>query len=362
MNRLLSYKILGNTLAAWGTAFLITLFGFLLLWMIRKLAERYISKGSGDKRWGVMWMTDSLLKKTYLPLFLMSFFYFGSLVLNVSPRVLPWMSGAVMATLIIQVAVWAVVIVNLAADRYQEKSLTDTTRVTTLRAVKFTINLLILVISLLLILSNIPGVNISTLVASLGIGGIAVALAVQNILSDLFASFSIMFDKPFVIGDFIIVDTFLGTVDHIGLKTTRLRSLSGEQLVFSNNDLLKSRIRNYKRMFERRVVFSIGVLYDTPLEKLKEIPGWIRTTIEALEKTRFDRSHFQSFGDYALNFETVYYVLDSDYNRYMDIQQSINLTIFEKFASEGVGFAFPTRTIHIADSGETAPETQDARI
>ncbi|MGA9537034.1 MAG: mechanosensitive ion channel family protein, partial [Desulfobacterales bacterium] len=179
--------------------------------------------------------------------------------------------------------------------------------------------------------------------------GIAVALAVQNILSDLFASLSIVLDKPFVIDDFIIVDNYMGTVEHIGLKTTRLRSLSGEYLVFSNNDLLKSRIRNYTRMLERRVVFSIGVTYQTPLEKLKQVPATIRKIIESQEAVRFDRAHFQGYGDFALKFEVVYYVLNPDYNRYMDIQQSINLAIFESFEKEGIDFAYPTQQLYIGD-------------
>jgi small-conductance mechanosensitive channel len=144
----------------------------------------------------------------------------------------------------------------------------------------------------------------------------------------------------------------MGTVEHIGLKTTRLRSLSGEQLIFSNNDLLKSRVRNYKRMAERRVVFSIGVTYQTPSGKLKHIPDTIRQIIEGLETVRFDRAHFQGYGDYALNFEVVYYVLDADYNRYMDIQQDINLAIYEAFEREGIEFAYPTQTLYIEGSPE----------
>jgi small-conductance mechanosensitive channel len=144
------------------------------------------------------------------------------------------------------------------------------------------------------------------LIASLGVGSIAVALAVQNILADLFASLSIALDQPFVIGDFIIVDDYLGTVENIGLKTTRVRSLSGEQLIFANNDLLNSRIRNYKRMGERRVVFSFCVTYQTPYAKLRMIPELIQNIIEANPDTRFDRAHFRAFGDSALNFEVVY--------------------------------------------------------
>jgi len=174
-----------------------------------------------------------------------------------------------------------------------------------------------------------------------------VALAVQNILGDLFASLSIVLDKPFAVGDFLIIDEHMGAVENVGLKTTRVRSLSGEQLVFSNADLLKSRIRNFGRMFERRVVFKIGVTYQTPRDKLQRIPAMIREAIQRQDKVRFDRSHFQAYGDYALTFETVYYVLSPDYNQYMDIQQAINLEIHEAFEAEGIEFAYPTQTLFL---------------
>lgn len=202
---------------------------------------------------------------------------------------------------------------------------------------------------LLLILDNL-GLNVSALIASLGIGGIAVALAVQNILGDLFASLSIAIDKPFVIGDFIIVDDLMGTVEHVGLKTSRIRSLGGEQIVFSNNDLLKSRIRNYKRMQERRVVFAIGVTYGTAEKELERIPDIIRQAIEAQPAARFDRTHFKGFGAFSLDFEAVYYVRQADYNVYMDAQQAINLQLVRDFAAKGIDFAFPTQTLHIASA------------
>lgn len=198
----------------------------------------------------------------------------------------------------------------------------------------------------LLILDNL-GLNVTALVASLGIGGVAVALAVQNILGDLFASLSIAIDKPFVIGDFVIVDDLAGTIEHVGLKTTRVRSLSGEQIIFANNDLLKSRIRNYKRMQERRAVFTIGVTYDTPADKLEAIPTMIREAIEALDDVRFDRAHFKSFGASSLDFESVYYLLKPDFVTYMDAQQAINLQLVRRFAAEGIEFAFPTQTLHL---------------
>lgn len=206
---------------------------------------------------------------------------------------------------------------------------------------------------LLLILDNL-GFNVTTLVASLGIGGVAVALAVQNILGDLFASLSIAIDKPFVIGDFIIVDDLTGTVEHVGLKTTRVRSLSGEQIIFSNNDLLKSRIRNYKRMRERRAVFGIGVTYDTPPEQLEALPGLIREAIEAQSEARFDRAHFKSFGPSSLDFEAVYYVLQPDYPVYMDVQQAINLQLVRSLAARNIEFAFPTQTLHLSGAMQWA--------
>lgn len=197
---------------------------------------------------------------------------------------------------------------------------------------------------LMLALDNL-GVDITALLAGLGVGGIAVALAVQNILGDLFASLSITLDRPFVVGDFIIVDEFLGSVESIGIKSVRLRSLSGEQVVMSNADLLSSRVRNYGRMMERRVVFSIHVRPETPRATLRRIPELIRAQIAAQPRARFDRSHFASYEEFSLRFETVYYVLSPDYNAYMDIQQALNLGIHEMLEAEGVEFAYPARRL-----------------
>lgn len=195
-------------------------------------------------------------------------------------------------------------------------------------------------ILILTVLANV-GVNITAFVTSLGIGGVAVALAVQNILSDLFASLSIGLDKPFVIGDFIIFGDVMGTVERVGLKTTHIRSLNGEQIVCSNTELLKNTIHNYKRMSQRRVVFSFGVSYATPPDSLEKIPVMIKQTIEKIEKTRFDRAHFKGFGSVTLDFEAVYFIVTDDFNLYMDIQQSINLTIMRELKTMNVDFALP---------------------
>jgi small-conductance mechanosensitive channel len=232
--------------------------------------------------------------------------------------------------------------------RYRkEQAAEDPGLATALGAVGILAQGIIWAIFLLLILQNL-GIQITALVTGLGIGGIAVALAVQNVLGDLLASLSIVLDKPFVIGDFVVVGEFSGTVEHVGLKTTRVRSLSGEQLVFSNSDLLGSRIRNFKRMQERRVAFTVGVTYGTGADKLERIPGMIREVVEGRELVRFDRCHFKSYGDFSLNFETVYYVLLPDYTSYMDVQQAINLEIYRRFQDAGIEFAFPTQTIFLA--------------
>lgn len=191
------------------------------------------------------------------------------------------------------------------------------------------------------------GLDVSALVAGLGIGGIAVALAAQNVLGDVFASLSILLDKPFAIGDFIIVGDCMGVVEHVGLKTTRVRSLSGEQLVFSNTDLLQSRIRNYQRMQERRCVFEFGVVYETPVEKVESIPVTVREVVVARPRVRFERCHFKALGESALQFEVVYHMSTPDYDAYMDVQQAINLELVRRFQAAGIAFAYPTRTLYV---------------
>ena len=180
------------------------------------------------------------------------------------------------------------------------------------------------------------------LIAGLGIGGIAIALAMQNVLGDLLASLSIALDKPFKVGDFLTIGEEKGTVEHIGIKSTRLRSISGEQIVMSNSDLLSSRVRNFGLLFERRINFKIGIVYETPREKIKQVPKILEEAIRAQPKTRFDRAHFTAFGDFSLNYEAVYFVLDPAYGTYMDVQQAINLRIHEEFEKAGIEFAYPT--------------------
>lgn len=205
---------------------------------------------------------------------------------------------------------------------------------------------LLWILGILMVLSNL-GINVTSLITGLGIGGIAIALALQNVLGDMFASFSIFTDKPFKVGDFIIVGDDMGTVEKIGIKSTRITTLEGQELIIPNKTLSEERINNYGRMKKRRVQFSLGVTYSTAFEKLGRIPEMVENIIKSQRDTQFDRAHFKRYGDSSLDFEVVYYVESADYNRYMDTQQAINLAIFERFAKEGIEFAFPSRTVYL---------------
>lgn len=191
------------------------------------------------------------------------------------------------------------------------------------------------------------GYDVTAVITGLGIGGIAVALAAQNILGDLFNYFVIFFDRPFEIGDFIVLDTKSGNVEHVGIKTTRIKSISGEQIIVSNTDLTNSRLHNFKRMEKRRILFNLGVTYQTPPEKLKQLPELIKTTIESVEFAEFDRAHFAAYGDFSLNFEIVYFVTNPEFKVYREVQQAINFKLYEAFAQLGVEFAYPTQTIFL---------------
>lgn len=239
-------------------------------------------------------------------------------------------------------------------DAHQDEDGSKRAAASTLMGLRWLILALAYSIILLLALQN-AGVDVTSLIAGLGIGGVAVALAVQSILGDLFASLTIALDKPFVIGDFIVVGSEMGTVEHIGLKGTRVRSISGEQLVIGNSDLLSSRIRNYKRMNERRVVIGLGVVYATPPDRLELINTIIRGAIEARPNVRFDRCHFCRFGASSLDFEAVYYITSPDYNAHMDAQQAVLLAIARSFQEHGIDFAFPTQTLYIARGESQAP-------
>jgi len=236
-------------------------------------------------------------------------------------------------------------------ETYWVKKEKDQAKKQALKSIITVIKIIIWSIVLIILLDNL-GIKISALVAGLGIGGIAIALAAQSFLGDLFSYFIIFFDRPFEIGDFIIIGDYKGTVEYIGLKTTRIHSLGGEQLIFSNQDLTNSRISNYKRMDRRRIVFQFGIIYQTTLTQLKKIPQIVEGIITQIPETTFDRAHFASYADFSLNFEVVYYIHDNDYNKYMDIQQEINFQLKEIFEKQGIEFAYPTQTVFLSNENK----------
>ena len=347
MQTFLDYEILGNLGRSWLLAITTVVAVYAGLLVLRRLVVRNLAALSRRTANEIDDLVQRVLEHTKVFFLLFVSLYAGTRVLYLPADMAQALRFIGVIVTVIQAAIWGNVIITAVVGRQIERRLADdASTAMTLNALGFISRLALWVVLLLLALENL-GIDVTALVTGLGIGGIAVALALQNILGDLFSSLSIVLDKPFVLGDFIIVDDKLGTVEHIGLKTTRVRSLSGEQLVFSNSDLLSARIRNFKRMYERRIVFTIGVTYDTPRATLERIPTLLRAAVEAQENARFDRAHFAAYGDFSINFETVYYVLVPDYNLYMDIQQAINLDIHRRFEEENIEFAFPTQTLHL---------------
>lgn len=345
----------GNTLGNYLLAIGILVGGTLLLKIFMRILARSLKKLNEKYPGETTRMAGETVERTKSVLLLFICAYIGSRVLTLPAAAEKAMRYMVIIAVGIQIGIWASALARKLVSLYISRQDNAQEYASARTMVNLGVRVLIWSAVLLMVLDNM-GFTITTLVAGLGVGGIAVAMASQQILADLFASLSIILDKPFRLGDFIIVGDLLGTVENIGLKTTRIRSLSGEEVVLANNDLLSSRIKNYATMQERRVVFTIGVEYNTAYDKLKSIPDWIKEVIESIEKTRFDRSHFSQYGNFSLNIETVYYVLSPDYLVYMDIQQAINLQIFKKFEQESVVFAFPTQTIHLHGKTESPQE------
>ena len=347
-------RLLGNAPLRWALAVVLLVAVWIALRGLRSLGRKRL-RAFAERTTNVFDdILSDLIAGVRTPLMLAVGIWAGAQVLELPGDVAGLLDTGITLILILQVALWGNRALQVAMRHYRDQDGMDGSRKTTLSALTFLGRLALFSLLLLLALENL-GVDITALLAGIGIGAVAIGLALQNILGDLFASLSIVLDKPFEIGDFVIVDDLMGTVENVGLRTTRIRSLSGEQLVFANNDLITSRIRNYKRMQERRVVFTLGVEYGTPSDALRELPHVIQEIVEAQQPVRFDRAHFKGFGDFSLNFEVVYWMLDPDYNLFMDVQQQINLSLVDAFAERGVEFAFPTQTIHLQKASD-APE------
>lgn len=345
---MLNFQFYGNDLQQWLLAIGVLLGSFLILVLIKKLLKKRLLRIVEDSATEIDDFLIPLVNQTRLfTLFVLSI-YLASFFLTVAPDVQQRLDIVFRVVFFLQIGFWGMGVISFFVNRQVSGKLDQDhgEDATTIDAFGLVAKIGLWIVVSLVILDNL-GVKVDSLITSLGIGGIAVALAVQNMLGDLFASLSIAMDKPFVIGDFVIVGEFAGTVEDIGLKSTRIRSLSGEELIFSNADLLNSRIRNFKRLEERRISFSVGVVYGTPADQLDRIPEMVEEIISPLENVRFDRVHLKSMGDFSLNYEIVYYVGQPDYGVYMDVQQEINLAIYRRFEQEGIEFAYPTQTLHL---------------
>ncbi len=361
-DKLAKLPLFTNSWLDWAIALGIAVVSFVVLVAARRIVRAYLRRLEATGTHGQLLLVPlEVLSRTTSLFFGVVAAFLGAQALTVGASTQIVLDSAITIALFLQAGIWAGAAAAAWLERKRRDSMVNNrAAVSSLGIIGFLANVVIWAMVTLLTLSNL-GVDITALVAGLGIGGIAIALAVQNVLGDLFAALSITLDRPFVIGDFLIVDDYMGSVEYIGVKSTRLRSLSGEQIVMSNSDLLKSRVRNYGRMNERRVVFATSITYETPLELIERVPKIIRTIVEAQPNTRFDRSHFATHAAASLDFETVYYVLSADYTRYMDTQQEINLRLHRELTELGVEFAYPTQKIYVVgEQLATTPSDGDA--
>ncbi|AXA67423.1 MULTISPECIES: mechanosensitive ion channel family protein [Pseudomonas] len=347
-NTLLSTSLLGISLANWLAMLCIILLSFTLArtiigFVLRNLRTRAEKPGAH-----VSHIAIQVLSSTSNTLLLLAAILIGVGILDLPERWLTRVSSLWFVVAALQAGLWANRAVALALHHYFVKhSQADVYQGSALATLSlWGAKVLLWAVVGLAMLSNL-GVNITAFVASLGVGGIAIALAVQNILGDVFASLSIAVDKPFEVGDFIVVGSLAGTVEHVGLKTTRIRSLGGEQIVMANAEMIGSTIQNYKKLQERRIVFKFGLTYASQPKQIRQVTAALKDIIQRQDKTRFDRAHLLAFGDSSLDFEVVYIVLDASYNLYMDIQQAINLEMMEAFAKIGVRFALSSRSLYV---------------
>ncbi len=344
---MLSYKLFNNTAEDYLISLAIIVGGALAVWIFRHIML------SRAKAWAERTKTrlDDLvvagIEKTIMPIAYLGLFYLAVTRLDLSKTLSRDFDIAASVLLTLLAIRFFIAAVSHTAGFYWKRE-GDVVKRQIFAKLFPMIQVFIWVIGVIFLLENL-GFHISTLVAGLGLGGVAIALAAQAVLKDVFSYFVILFDRPFELNDFIIVASdLMGTIEHVGVKTTRVRSLNGELLVFANSDLTSSRIRNYQTLRDRRIQFNIGVTYNTRLQHLKEIPGMIESIIAGIGDSVFERAHFSSFDASSLTFQVVYHVLSSDYATYMDIQQKINYAVMEEFEKRGIEFAFPTQTIYLA--------------
>jgi len=355
MGDYLSHKIdaaqrllLANSLADWLIAGIVAVAVWSALWILRRLIEsRYKQYSAAEQRLPLR-LIAYLSGNTKQFLFFAISLYAAQASLTLPNRIQHIVSNVVLVLILLQIGIWAGRSVRFYLEMKQLERGADQVFAGSLDIINFVARMLIWSLLMLVALDNL-GVNITALLAGLGVGGVAVALALQNVLGDLFASLSIALDKPFGVGDSLAIDTFVGKVEHIGIKTTRLRSETGEQIILSNADILKSRVRNYGRAQEQRALATIRVTYDTPSDKLHRIPALLESIVRSQANARFERCHLRNLGESGLHFELCYFVLQPNLNPLLDLQHAVNLRIIEEFRSLGVEFDYPTQRVILAN-------------
>lgn len=344
MEKFFNQIYFGNSIESYAIAIITFIAGIFIVYIFKKIVLSRLEKWAQKTETKLDDLLIKGVEKSVIPLL-----YYGAFYVAVETLSLSVKAESVLRTISVILITFyflrsLTTVLNHAFRSYLRRKEHGEERIKQMRGITTLLNILIWGLGIMFLLDNL-GFKISTVIAGLGIGGVAIALAAQAVLGDLFSYFVIFFDRPFEVGDFLVIGDKVGSVENIGIKTTRIRALGGEQLVFHNTDLTNSRIHNYKKMEKRRVVFQIGVTYQTTADQLEEIPIIVKKIIEDQDDATFDRGHFATFGDFSLNFEFVYYVMGADYVRYMDIQQAINLSIYRAFEEKEIEFAYPTQTL-----------------
>ena len=341
-------QFLHNSLQAWLTGAVTAAIVFVVALLVRRVLVSRLGALAARTTNQIDDMIVELIRETRTWVLLVVALFVGFAQLSMSARAATYFQSVTKLVVLWQTAVWGAAAVGFWVKYYltHRTATHDRASIAMVTAMGVGAKVVLWIMIGLTALQTVFGLAVAPLITGLGVGGIALALAVQNVLGDVLAALAIVFDKPFDVGDTIAVDTIVGVVEHIGLKTTRIRSVNGEQVIVGNADLLKSKLRNLRRMHQRRVVFNLDVTFDTPPDVLARIPRIVEEIVTSQQPVQFDRSHVASFGESFVRIENVYYVLDPDYKKFMDIQQAINTAVLRRFASENVSFAFPSRTVY----------------
>jgi len=347
-NRININPLVGESIAA------VILFALSIIagWVVYHLFEHYFSRWAKKTKTTV---DDEIIKNVKTPVYffvLIIGFYYAIDQLSILVQYKYYITQIFLVAEVFLVAFIITRIINVLLSWYAERIIKKGKKAVSsniLLVLKKILHVFVYIFALVYLL-YVSKIDLSGAVVGLGVTGIAIAFALQSILGDAFSAFTIYFDRPFEIGDYVVIGAYEGTVTHISMKSTRLKLLQGEELVISNKEITNGSLRNFKKMESRRVVFTIGVTYNTPLEKVKKIPAILKKIVEKNDNVEFQRVHFKELGTYSLNFEVVYLIKNPDYVQYLDIQQAINYALLEAFEKETIELAFPTQTIFVSQT------------